>query len=290
MQIVEVEQPFDRVKNQRRAFIFITYESEEIVEQVVANPKQTVGGKEVRSLTINIILWRAAGFVEFLRCLYFLCCFKRSYLFVETISADFITTVWMKQQIDFILIVRIELFTVAFHGGIVGWLLRIVVMVHDSHRNILVWLCCSRLASIPHIWNIVTGFLTGSRPDRRKVTYHRHWWCETLIKVPFVKKVLSLAPVFSQSCYWAVVDAFVEFIFWLFCSSVLPSVDTCVWTVNCIALLVAGCHLSDVYFLYMFSCCMMSLITGWCAESNTEGGTGWQWPGSRRAQSALWTT
>ena len=47
LQIVEVEQPFDRVKNQRRAFIFITYESEEIVEQVVANPKQIVGGKEV---------------------------------------------------------------------------------------------------------------------------------------------------------------------------------------------------------------------------------------------------
>jgi len=47
LQIVEVEQPFDRMKNQRRAFIFITYESEEIVEQVVANPKQMVGGKEV---------------------------------------------------------------------------------------------------------------------------------------------------------------------------------------------------------------------------------------------------
>jgi len=49
LQVVEVEQPFDRVKNQRRAFIFITYESEEIVEQVVANPKQIVGGKEVRA-------------------------------------------------------------------------------------------------------------------------------------------------------------------------------------------------------------------------------------------------
>jgi len=50
LQIVEVEQPFDRVKNQRRAFIFITYESEDIVEQVVANPKQIVGGKEVSTV------------------------------------------------------------------------------------------------------------------------------------------------------------------------------------------------------------------------------------------------
>ena len=55
---MEVEQPFDRVKNQRRAFIFITYESEEIVEQVVANPKQMVGGKEVRACQ-QLKLWRA---------------------------------------------------------------------------------------------------------------------------------------------------------------------------------------------------------------------------------------
>lgn len=55
---MEVEQPFDRVKNQRRAFIFITYESEEIVEQVVANPKQMVGGKEVRARQ-QLKLWRA---------------------------------------------------------------------------------------------------------------------------------------------------------------------------------------------------------------------------------------
>lgn len=44
---MEVEQPFDRQKNQRRAFIFITYESEEVVEAAIANPKQTVGGREV---------------------------------------------------------------------------------------------------------------------------------------------------------------------------------------------------------------------------------------------------
>jgi len=66
---------------------------------------------------------------------------------------------------------RIELYA-AFHGSVVGWLLRIVVMEQCTHRNILVWLCCSRLAS--HTYEIVTeccGSLdTSSRPDQRKVT------------------------------------------------------------------------------------------------------------------------
>ena len=66
LQIVEVEQPFDRMKNQRRAFIFITYESEEIVEQVVANPKQMVGGKEVWTNRRRCLFTRGrqAGVVE----------------------------------------------------------------------------------------------------------------------------------------------------------------------------------------------------------------------------------
>ena len=51
-----MEQPFDRVKNQRRAFIFITYESEDVVEQVVASPKQIVGGREVRSLILSFAI------------------------------------------------------------------------------------------------------------------------------------------------------------------------------------------------------------------------------------------
>lgn len=46
-QIEEVELPFDRVKNQRRAYVFISYETEEIVERVIANPKQKLGGKDV---------------------------------------------------------------------------------------------------------------------------------------------------------------------------------------------------------------------------------------------------
>lgn len=46
-QIDEIELPFDRVKNQRRAYVFISYESEEVVEKVIAESKQMLGGKEV---------------------------------------------------------------------------------------------------------------------------------------------------------------------------------------------------------------------------------------------------
>ncbi|CAG0918266.1 unnamed protein product [Notodromas monacha] len=45
--VVEVEMPFDKVKNQRKGFCFITYDSEEIVKEILKNPKQTIGGKEV---------------------------------------------------------------------------------------------------------------------------------------------------------------------------------------------------------------------------------------------------
>jgi RNA recognition motif-containing protein len=45
--IVELDLPFDKVQNKRRQFCFITFESEEDVDKVVANAKQTLGGKEV---------------------------------------------------------------------------------------------------------------------------------------------------------------------------------------------------------------------------------------------------
>jgi len=43
-----------------------------------------------------------------------------------------------------------------FHGGIIGWLLRVTVMASCAHRhrNVAVWLCCSRLSS--HTYEIVT--------------------------------------------------------------------------------------------------------------------------------------
>ena len=45
--IEEIDLPFDKVKNQRRAFCFITFESEAIADAAVKDPKQSVGGKEV---------------------------------------------------------------------------------------------------------------------------------------------------------------------------------------------------------------------------------------------------
>lgn len=47
-QIIEVEMPFDKTKNQRKGFCFITFESEQVVNELLKTPKQTIGGKEVR--------------------------------------------------------------------------------------------------------------------------------------------------------------------------------------------------------------------------------------------------
>lgn len=39
--------PFDKTKNQRKGFCFITFESEQIVNELLKTPKQTINGKEV---------------------------------------------------------------------------------------------------------------------------------------------------------------------------------------------------------------------------------------------------
>jgi squid-like protein len=45
--IVEVEMPFDKQKNQRKNFCFITFDSEQVVNELLKTPKQTISGKEV---------------------------------------------------------------------------------------------------------------------------------------------------------------------------------------------------------------------------------------------------
>lgn len=45
--IVDVEMPFDKTKNQRKGFCFITFESEQVVMELLKNPKQSISGKEV---------------------------------------------------------------------------------------------------------------------------------------------------------------------------------------------------------------------------------------------------
>ncbi|XP_055697676.1 RNA-binding protein squid isoform X5 [Phlebotomus papatasi] len=45
--IVEMEMPFDKQKNQRKGFCFITFDSEQVVSELLKTPKQTISGKEV---------------------------------------------------------------------------------------------------------------------------------------------------------------------------------------------------------------------------------------------------
>jgi len=39
--------PFDKQKNQRKGFCFITFESEQVVTELLKQPKQQIGGKDV---------------------------------------------------------------------------------------------------------------------------------------------------------------------------------------------------------------------------------------------------
>ncbi|XP_001600539.1 RNA-binding protein squid isoform X3 [Nasonia vitripennis] len=45
--IVDVEMPFDKTKNQRKGFCFITFESEQVANELLKTSKQTISGKEV---------------------------------------------------------------------------------------------------------------------------------------------------------------------------------------------------------------------------------------------------
>lgn len=45
--IVEVEMPFDKQKSHRKGFCFITFDSEQVVTDLLKTPKQKISGKEV---------------------------------------------------------------------------------------------------------------------------------------------------------------------------------------------------------------------------------------------------
>lgn len=45
--VVDIQMPFDKLRNQRKGFCFVTYDSEAVVTELLKNPKQMVGGKEV---------------------------------------------------------------------------------------------------------------------------------------------------------------------------------------------------------------------------------------------------
>uniref|UniRef100_A0A1B6GXQ8 RRM domain-containing protein n=1 Tax=Cuerna arida TaxID=1464854 RepID=A0A1B6GXQ8_9HEMI len=46
-EIAELQAPFDKIKNQRKGFCFITFKSTEVVQEVLKIPKQVINGKEV---------------------------------------------------------------------------------------------------------------------------------------------------------------------------------------------------------------------------------------------------
>lgn len=56
--IVDVEMPYDKSKNQRKGFCFITFESEQVVTELLKTPKQTINGKEVFILYSQLIPYK----------------------------------------------------------------------------------------------------------------------------------------------------------------------------------------------------------------------------------------
>lgn len=45
--IMELQAPFDKLKNQRKGFCFITFDSRDVVYKLLKTPKQTINGREV---------------------------------------------------------------------------------------------------------------------------------------------------------------------------------------------------------------------------------------------------
>lgn len=45
--IIEFQAPFDKIKNQRKGFCFITFDSKDVVNDILKSPKQVIKGKEV---------------------------------------------------------------------------------------------------------------------------------------------------------------------------------------------------------------------------------------------------
>lgn len=45
--VIDIEVPFDKQRNQRRGFCFITFEQEHVVNELLKNPQQNIGGVTV---------------------------------------------------------------------------------------------------------------------------------------------------------------------------------------------------------------------------------------------------
>jgi hypothetical protein len=55
-QVVEIEMPIDKTKNQRKGFCFVTFDNEQVVHELLKNPKQTIGGKEVKEVGCSLVV------------------------------------------------------------------------------------------------------------------------------------------------------------------------------------------------------------------------------------------
>jgi len=46
-QIIDFHQPFDKIKNQKKSYCFITFQDSEVVNQVLENPKRVINGNKI---------------------------------------------------------------------------------------------------------------------------------------------------------------------------------------------------------------------------------------------------
>lgn len=57
--IAELEMPFDKLRNQRKGFCFVTYDHEDSVKEILKTPKQEIGGKMVDIKRATPSPWQA---------------------------------------------------------------------------------------------------------------------------------------------------------------------------------------------------------------------------------------
>ncbi|XP_008202620.1 RNA-binding protein squid isoform X2 [Nasonia vitripennis] len=60
--IVEVQAPFDKTKNQRRSYCFVTFDSKDVVYKLLKTPKQVINGKEIDVKKVKVNQDQRQGF------------------------------------------------------------------------------------------------------------------------------------------------------------------------------------------------------------------------------------
>lgn len=60
--IVEVQAPFDKTKNQRRSYCFVTFDSKDVVYKLLKTPKQMIKNKEIDVKKVKVNQDQRQGF------------------------------------------------------------------------------------------------------------------------------------------------------------------------------------------------------------------------------------